>query len=234
MLKRRGIVLGAYLLCVALLTGCGVELTELTESEREKIINYSAHVVNEFNTRQHKGYIALSKESLETLDNTEQPEEELKPEEGNPGEENQSGTVTEKNLAMTQALGIDGLIVDGLNYKVTDEYGQGTVFNLLPSDGNRFLVLECKLKNTRAQETAVDIYGRKLEFTIDINKGGAGASSLITILENDLSTLSETFAANSEKAVVLLFEIPQSVADSIENMSLNVKNGSTNHTILMK
>lgn len=240
MLKRAGIILGVLLAGSTLLTGCGVGLTELTESEREQIVSYSAHVVSEFNSRQTKGYIALSKETLETLTQDKEPEEQNLTEEnevGNATGETGGSETGDNNAGQTtlsQALGVSGIVVENLTYEAVAEYGQGTIFSMSPNEGNCFMALKCVVKNTLTEEIVCDIYGKRLEFVIDINNGANQASSLVTILDNDLSTMSETLAAGGSKEVVLLFEIPQTVADSIDTMTLNVKNGSTNHSILMK
>ena len=63
-----------------LLGGCGDAPYELTESEEDIIVNYSAHVVTKFNTDQKQGLTYVNMDAVEDMEETEQVQDAELPE----------------------------------------------------------------------------------------------------------------------------------------------------------
>ena len=68
---------GAVLL-VALVatTGCGEKAMTLTEEEESTIVNYTAHVVPKYNTKQPDGLARLSADTLDDIYGTDSTKDE--------------------------------------------------------------------------------------------------------------------------------------------------------------
>lgn len=249
-MKRRN-VLGLLLIIASafLLTGCGTELVELTAAERQQIINYSAHVVSEFNMRQEKGYIVLSAETLEALDNKnkedageteKEPDNNADDKTPDSGKEdtdkgtgdNNSGE-SQATSTLTEALGIAGIQAEIQSYSIEDNYSESDISNVNAGTGNRLVVVRCLLTNTTETPVLCDIFNGEYEFYLSINDGKNKAASLMTILNKDLTTMTAELAANETKEMVILFPVPIDIANSMDSVKLIVKNASTNHTISM-
>ncbi len=90
------------------LTGCiQEEMYELTEAERQAIIQYSAHIIGEFNKNQTEGFTSLSADQLASLDK----KEEEAPDSSN--EQTGTGSTTDNNQADTGSY-VDATFTDVL------------------------------------------------------------------------------------------------------------------------
>lgn len=237
-MKRRYLcLLILVFVCALCFSGCGTQLLELTSEERQKIIDYAAHVVSEFNLRQEKGYIALSAETLEALEDKKDDQEAAPDtEDETPNEEQENSSDENKEPAgdsFTDALGIDGIHAELLTYEIVSNFSEGDVSNVTAGKGNRLLVVRCKLTNETNEEILCDIYGKDMAFYIDVNNGEKVNISLVTILEKDLTTMSAHLAAGEEREMVILFPISEELEPTIRELKLIVKNASTNYTISM-
>lgn len=229
------------MVCAFMLTGCGTELVELTEAERQQIINYSAHVVSEFNLRQDKGYIVLSAETLEALEDKDKDDTKPEDTEQDDDKQDEAGTndadkdnkEDEDTSSLTEALGIAGIEAKILSFDIADNYSEGSASNVNAGAGNKLVVVRCLLTNTTEETVLCDIFNGEFEFYLDINDKANRASSLMTILSKDLTTMEEELTANESKEMVILFPVPNEVAEKIDSLKLIVKNASTNHTISM-
>ncbi|MCR4955354.1 MAG: DUF4352 domain-containing protein [Lachnospiraceae bacterium] len=223
------------------LTGCGAEqMVELTDDERTKIVQFSAHVIGEFNKSQPEGYRPLNKNQIDKLN---APEEETKEEETNTEEakENSSSgtseagdtTSTEKTVTLTEALGISGIKATVSGYKVRKDYVKDNVFAMSAAKGNKYIVMNVKIKNTGSSKVKCNILKKNLRLKLDINNGEGNATALTTLLPNDFSTYNGSVKAGKTVKTVLVFEVPEQLTKSISELKLQVVNDEGTQTILI-
>lgn len=222
-------------------TGCGEELIPLTDSEREQIVHFSAHIIGEFNKSQTEGYTALNKRQLqaiyseeETESNQDQSIEEDSSETGTvQGQDTTSAESPAETVSLTEALGIDGITAQCTGYKVQKDYVQDDVFAMTATEGKRYVVLTIKLENETSAKRTCDVAGQKKAFSLNVNDGSYTAAALITFLPNDFGAFSDEIAGGKTKKTVLLFEVPEDTAKNISGLRLEVDNGTTKQTILI-
>ena len=155
---------GAVLL-VALVatTGCGEKAMTLTEEEESTIVNYTAHVVAKYNTKQPDGLARLSADTLDDIygtDSTKDEEQntqtdsildEAKTDETQMNEVPESydsqGTDTENALpeeqqvTLSEALGIAGVEAAVTGIELKDSYVQEDYFAMDATAGKTYLVV---------------------------------------------------------------------------------------------
>ena len=212
-------------------TGCGEELIPLTDSEREQIVHFSAHIIGEFNKSQTEGYTALNKRQLQAIYSEE--ETESNQDQSIEEDSSETGTVQGQDTTSAEALGIDGITAQCTGYKVQKDYVQDDVFAMTATEGKRYVVLTIKLENETSAKRTCDVAGQKKAFSLNINDGSYTAAALITFLPNDFGAFSDEIAGGKTKKTVLLFEVPEDTAKNISGLSLEVDNGTTKQTILI-
>ncbi|MGN0170778.1 MAG: hypothetical protein ACI39H_08480 [Lachnospiraceae bacterium] len=243
-MKKRIIAMLLVIMVAFACSGCGEELIPLTDSERQQIVYFSAHVIGEFNRSQTEGYMALSKAQLEAIyndgeeDNAESSEEqdrEIDPAGGDGSQEQNSSGKQEQAepTTLTKALGIDGVKARCTGYDLQKDYVQSGVFAMTASEGKTYCILTVKLENTAADRVQCDIPGKIDSFSLDVNNGSCSAKALITFLPNDLSSFAGHINGGKSKKTILLFEVPEDIAKDISDLSLEVQKGTTKQTILI-
>ena len=76
-----------------------------------------------------------------------------------------------------------------------------------------------------------DILGEECKYKITVN--GSGYQTLITMLDNDLSTFSEQIPAGESREVVLLAQIEESIEEPVAS-ELTLKSESKTYTISLQ
>ncbi len=238
-MKRRNVLcLLLVLVCTFLFTGCGVKLVELTAEERTKIVDYAAHIVSEFNLRQEKGYLALDKETLDSLDENKTPEEDKednKPENGGDSSSNQGSDNNQENDKRTtfkQALGIQGLDAKTNGYETKSSYVEGSIGAINAKKGNLLVVVNCTLSNESEEVVKYDFSEGKIKFYIE-PEAGKKVVSMDSFLEKILNSNSIELNAGESVELYLIFEITEKQAESLDDLELIVKNGDKEYTVLI-
>lgn len=220
---------GAVLMAAGmLLTGCGDQLTTLTESEEAVIVNYSAGTLAKFNKRQPDGMTAVVLKEEETdQDEPVVPEEEPQEEQENDSKETQDNTSdskeqeTTQKVSLTQAMGISGLEITYTGYEMRGDYEESDYFSMAAKEGNTYVVMSFTLTNTGAEEVNCDILNKKPIFTLSLN-GGATHKNEVTLLSNDLSTYAASLAPGAASEAVLIFEVPVEETENITSIDVDV------------
>ena len=207
-------------------TGCGEEMIELTEEEKAQIVQFSAHVIGEFNKDQTEGYTPLNKKQLDAIRKGQQeqkPEDPTMVEEDEPegtgggtsdnGEKEPTGEIS----TLTDALGIRGLAAKVTKYKVQKDYVQDDVFAMNAKTGNEFVVLTIELENTTSKKISCDFMKQKPDISLRVNDESLQAA-LETLLPNDLLNFSGKIGAGKTKKLVLLFEVSEKVTSNIQEL----------------
>ncbi|MGN0483024.1 MAG: DUF4352 domain-containing protein [Lachnospiraceae bacterium] len=218
-------------------TGCGDQLLEMTEEEEKIIVNYSARTVAKYNNLQGEGltYVADdqidSGKSTEIEDETEQPQEstpkeettlEEKPStEGQSSETDQTEQTQKEQVTFQQALGLGEVAATYKGYDIASSYTEGDYYAVNAVQGKSFLIMHIDLTNQAAEAMNCNLLDAGPVFTVNVNDG-TKVQAETTILLDDLSTFSADLNVGQTVSTVLLFQLPEETANSIQNINLQV------------
>lgn len=234
MRDRRIKTTACVLLAALFLGGCGEQPIELTEQEEQTIVDYAAHVVSKYNTKQQDGIVRLSErdESTETADteNVEQPDStEQTPSEGGDAAGTPEDAAPDNSVSLNEAVAIPGIDVQYTGAEFATVYQQNSSYMVEPDAGNKYLVLHFHLNNAGTEAVDCDMLSRKVSFRMTLNDN-VQAAAQVTILLNDLGTYQGTIEAGSGTDTVLLFEVPADTPEDLNKISLEVVENTVHKT----
>lgn len=245
--------LGAVLLLALVsTTGCGDKMITLTDAEESIIVNYAAHVVAKYNTRQPDGLAGLSNTSLDEIAGTDSTKEEEQEEQAEntlgemtqeeeqnvtdgqavetTGEEIPTGEET-RQVTLSEALGIAGADATVTGIELRDSFVEQDYFAMDATAGKTFLVVNVSLTNMTDQDVVCDMLSQKPQFKAYVN-GGNAVPAETTILLNDISTYQGTIPVGGRVDTVLLFMVPKDQVGQVDSLVLDVDvNGVANEVV---
>lgn len=224
------------------LTACGENrIPEMSDTDFEAVGEYAAITLMKYDAGHRSRLVDLSlikddTEDIEEIkDNTEQEPSGMEPVDDAPvinKETESSGNIVaapEEVLDLPETI---SLVYEGQEvcekYPDTDEK---EYFIITPDAGKKLLVLKFSLKNTSDEDVTADILGEECKYKITVN--GSGYQTLITMLDNDLSTFSEQIPAGESREVVLLAQIEESIEEPVAS-ELTLKSESKTYTISLQ
>ncbi len=236
---RKILLLSVLTVFTVVLAGCSDKLTELTPSERDSIVSYSAHLVTKYNSNQKKGFVYLDEETIQKIKKNQQPSTPVIPTipTNSTNEDNQSGNQTgsaSKNVTAKEAMGLTGInaVVTGIN--LADSYtGENGAYNITPSEGKKLLWLNIQLTNETSAPIAVDVLSSGMRFYIQVN-GKSESSSMVTILDDDLATLQKSMAPGEKIDAMLFFQASEQNKDALTKVDFIVKKDKTSYVVNVK
>ncbi len=220
--------------------GCGEKPMTLTGDEEAVIVNYAAHVVSKFNTRQPDGLVHVPEERYQEKTSEDMPdgeERDTQEEEDteNDGQEHSSGRPDGNNgssasgntqsVSLTEALGIDGVTAECSKAELAPSYVKPDYYSLDASAGKTFLILNILLTNTSENDIDCDMLSRRVGFVAEVN-GNVRTAANTTILLNDLGTYQGTIPAGQSVETVLLFEVPADITE-VSSLKITIEAGGT-------
>ncbi len=242
-MRKKRLAAAALAFSVATIAcGCGDQMFEMTDDEKAVIVNYSAHVVSKFNTRQPEGIQDVS--VLEKLlDDEEKRQEEKKQEEQAKKEDtagredhaalpDDSGQKTEQKnyVSLSNALQLDGIDAAYKSYEVCSAYKGSDSYSISAGSGKDLLVLHVNLKNQGNKTVNCDILSKSPSFMLNVNdKVHVPADT--TILLNDLGTYQNKIKAGETKKTVLIFQVRHNAAKTVKSMDVEVRIGEKNSLV---
>ena len=246
--------LGAVLL-VALFatTGCGEKAIILTEEEESTIVNYAAHVVAKYNTRQPDGLARLSAETLNEISGTDSTKDEeqgtqtedvsddvqkdgmqadeVSGVDGLEGTDAEDVLPEERQTTLGEALGVAGVDATVTGIELKDTYVQEDYFAMDATAGKTYLVVHVSLTNTTETDILCDMLAQKPQFKAQVN-GAKAVPAETTILLNDISTYQGVIPAGGSIDTVLLFLVSKDGVSQVDTLTLEVNaNGVKNEIV---
>ncbi len=260
-MKKNRVLVSIILIAAMLgLSACGARL-DLTDEEVERVVNYSANILQKHNSQRRGTLADVSDTSLAVLLEEEdmqaaaearraarsakRQQEEAAAAEGE-GEDGESvvgangsplidANATEfKSLA--EILGLSGFSIDYTGYEIKDSYPESVsendlMFGINASEGDALLVLKFNIRNLGQETARCSVLDKNPSFRMKIN--GDRHSFLKTLLMDDLATFDEDMEAGEEKQAVLIAEISTAKAEAIQTLVLTLKkDGSENQMVL--
>ncbi len=232
MKKMRARLLSVITISALLLSGCGTSLYEMTDSEQEVIVHYAAHVLAKHNIFQKDG---MTNDSLEE---TEEDSEDTQEKESEKTEDNSENKLPEgsasddkenntNEISLAEAIGhAADLTVTYEGCSISDTYEGGSYYSVKAPTGSTYLIMKFNLTNNGKTDVTVNSLEYAPGFVAKV--GETKVSAEVTILLDDFSSYQGTIAPGQTVSNVLLFGIPKTSEDKVQNPSLTVtKDGST-------
>lgn len=232
----------AVIMTAMMMSGCGEEAYTLTDSEKDLIVNYSAHVVTKYNTYQKEGLTYVWEDEAEDeadimqtqitgSTNTEEVSEDgtvaAVPEDT---AENDETVYAANAVTLDDFFGESGIEIDYVGARLAVQYAEDDYYVLYPDSGKQYLVLGFDITNTGEAVAYVNNLEKAAKFQTTIN-GETTVSSELTLLLQDFSTFEATLKPGETRETVLLFQVPATVT-SVDRLSLFVKTDDNYQIIL--
>lgn len=235
-------------ICVMAVTlcGCGGKYPELSDEQEQAVIKYAAALLYENDQNrasrlmtEEEMILAMQRRAAHTyMPPTPVPE----PEDGEDkehsdgqGTENPSGSepvVETRTLA--EFFGFSGIDISYQGYFLTKSYPEESeeelYFAMDALPGNELLLLQYTITNQRAEAAQVDILNLKPRFRLFINDGGQ-INAMSTLLLDDMKTTNCTLQSGESCQVVVVFEVTEEEAASIQQLRLTVKTEEDSWTV---
>lgn len=228
--------MAAITAATVLLGGCGDAPYELTESEEDIIVNYSAHVVTKFNTDQKQGLTYVNMDALEEPEQTQENEtlEEIETaadagvDMSSDLDQVESGTQT---ASLDEIFGSESISVAYTGASLTPNYIEDAYYSVDAERGKTYLILEFDITNNGTEEAQMDNLALAPVFRVN-TADGISATAELTVLLEDFSTYQGTILPGETKGTVLLFQVPDTITE-VPEFTLNVSVGGTSYQIAL-
>lgn len=233
-MKRKGFrSITLFLLISTILCGCGTPVYEMTEEEEAVIVRYAAYVLAKHNIYQKDGMVAVNPELIQP-ESVDAPEPEAEPEEPETEQVQDESTTPENNtdnspvelpqeepenaISLADAVGYDGqLNITYKGFAVADNYQEGKVYSLDAHTGYDFVIAKFEAENISGATLDVNVMRQNVTFKLSYD-GSKWVKEDVTLLLTDLSTYTGSLGIGEKIDLVLLFEVPDDKANSIEKV----------------
>lgn len=239
---KRKVCLGGVLLMASLLfAGCSNEIPELSETQQEQMVEYVAGIVHRYDQNHPVKLKSLeeTQQAVQAQIEAQQALDELmaqqKKEEStlNPDPEvNVVDSPQTIEATMESMLKADGISITYAGYDIKDFYpdtADGMFFLMDATAGNKLLVVKFTVQNNSGADAMLDVVSTGARFRIRVN--GETKNALTTMLLNDLANYQGTIPAGESEELVVVCEIPEAQANSIESLALNIRGEDGTATI---
>lgn len=230
-MRKRLLALGVLLATVVSTTGCGIQLTKLSDDDESRFVAYCTQVVSKHNMNNDTGLVNIPKQTASEEEESEESSSEEKTEEtsasSSSSADNTSESSTEQKSQETQtfseAIGIGGMRFLYRDARTASGYQQGEAYDLTADQGNELLVVRLKAENTTDKSIDIDMPSQNITFTATY--GDQSVNSDMTLLMNDLTTYQGTFKAGKRRNMLLLFQFPKGTVKDTDKIQFSVKKG---------
>lgn len=134
--------------------------------------------------------------------------------------------------------------VDQENVSIKYQYAQitstypaydntGMYIEVQAPEGYKLLVLKFRIENLTNESQLIDLYDKDITYRIIVNNQKS-CKQMFTILINDMYTYKASLGGSMIDDAVLLFQVSDGVANSIEDMKLKVEYNGKNSVIQLK
>lgn len=231
-------------------TGCG-KVQDLTEEETQLIAEYSAGLLLKYDQKYVDRIDEGEKQALEMAsEDTQQVTTETVTTEATTEAPKQgvdiSGGVDKDNISpeelagagqesdIAKIAGVSGVTITYDSYEITDHYPDSgemeQLMNLQASEGYKLLVLRFKVTGIAEGMVDLSLADKELEYRIVCN-GTKAAVPMLTILPDDLGTLTTSVDNGQEQEAVLVFQVSDSIEEQLESIELFIKYNNIENAI---
>jgi len=249
-MKRKTKVCVAVACAACVMTGCGSAIPDMTEEQTQMVAEYSANLLLKYDknyevkvvdTTEYHEELAKKEEEAEKAaeeaakaEQAKQDEENVNTSTGNSGEKEQQDMVS----SIEEFYQLEGIQIQYSGFGIYDSYPEKAddadlFFALGATDGRKLMVMFFDVTNVSGEEIEFNMIDNNPKFRVSVN-GGAKQSTLFTLLPDELAAYKGTLAADETVRTVIVIEIPAEESDSIENISLTLKNESKSAQLVLQ
>lgn len=226
--------MAVYMSAALCLSACGNTLPEMTEEQNAQVVEYAAGLLLKYDENYDSRLVELKEED------TREQENESAPEEPEPLDENNNSSPAEEtvtpeaedipiNQSIDEFFGIEDITIQYTGLELRDVYSVGEAGDIplamTATRGSKLVVLNFEVINHAETDKKLDMITAGAKFKISIN-GDAPKYALTTMLPNDLASYNESIPAGGMLNLVLVAEIPDNEAETVESVSLIMRNVS--------
>lgn len=122
--------------------------------------------------------------------------------------------------------GEDRISIKYLYYLLADTYPSydrdGLYIEIKAPEGYKLLVLKFGVENKTNEDQNIDLYSKDVDYRIIVNDSKS-AKQMLTILMDDLYTYQGVIGGSVYEEKVLLFQVSDSMAESIQDLKLKIE-----------
>ncbi|MCM1105210.1 MAG: hypothetical protein NC409_14035 [Clostridium sp.] len=239
-------VMAGICMMTAALCGCGGKYPELTEEEEQAVLQYAATLLYE-NDQNRDSRLMTEDEMIIAMQRRAahaympEPEPTKAPEDstdenpdGSPADDLIGGGEAVETRTLAEFFGFPGVDISYQGYFFTKSYpaesGDEFYFAMDALYGNELMILQYTITNQNAETAQVDILNLKPRFRLFINDGGQ-INAMTTLLLDDMKTTDCTLEPGESRAVVVVFEVTEEEAASVQQLRLTVKTDEDSWTV---
>lgn len=231
-------IIAIVLAGAVLFGGCSSKIAEMTDEQQQQVGEYAAFAMLRYDAQHRSRLVDYSE--VEAADEAERAAEEARiaAEEAKKREtekkdqkDNDQNVIdrTEENPdegytsdTMEDFLGLlPGTLLSYKGYTIQASYPEDNdvseYFIVEANPGKKFLVLWYTLYNGSGADQDVNFLSDNVAFKSKVNDE-VTVTALVTMLNDDMSTLQTTLRDNEEIDCVLIYEIDESVADNLSSI----------------
>lgn len=241
-------IIAIVLAGAVLFGGCSSKIAEMTDEQQQQVGEYAAFAMLRYDAQHRSRLVDYSE--VEAADEAERAAEEARiaAEEAKKREtekidqkDNDQNVIdrTEENPdegytsdTMEDFLGLlPGTLLSYKGYTIQASYPEDNdvseYFIVEANPGKKFLVLWYTLYNGSGADQDVNFLSDNVAFKSKVNDE-VTVTALVTMLNDDMSTLQTTLRDNEEIDCVLIFEIDESVADNLSSIIVKLSKSGAN------
>jgi len=242
-MKKKNVLVLITLLTALLLNACAfAEAVELSDEDSQRVADYSSDILSQHNQYSNSKLVPVEvarqeyqkqvdleakKKNFVAMQQALNGEAAQSDGSGNGQGETESGnSIPVPEISLAEAIDIPEFDVQYTGYETVVSYPENTVsddfvMGMTAAQGDILLVVHFSVTNTADYEQECDVLSAKPQFRVRVN--GERKTLQQTILANDLSKLSTTLQPGETADTVLISEMAQGDAASIESLSLIVR-----------
>ena len=241
-------IIAIVLAGAVLFGGCSSKIAEMTDEQQQQVGEYAAFAMLRYDAQHRSRLVDYSE--VEAADEAERAAEEARiaAEEAKKREtekidqkDNDQNVIdrTEENPdegytsdTMEDFLGLlPGTLLSYKGYTIQASYPEDNdvseYFIVEANPGKKFLVLWYTLYNGSGADQDVNFLSDNVAFKSKVNDE-VTVTALVTMLNDDMSTLQTTLRDNEEIDCVLIYEIDESVADNLSSIIVKLSKSGAN------
>lgn len=228
---KNGKKLIAGMVACLLLNGCGAQIPELTQEQTDKVVQYAAGILLKYDRNYDSGIMSeeeMAAQIRKQITPTPTPVPEKNAED--PGQTEQESEVPEDLIGtkedpvdhrtIAEFLSLNGVDISYTGYDIAASYPENETdewyFAMDAVEGDQLLIIKFRVTNISQETMTVDILNLAPRFRAFI-ADGPQINAATTLLTDDLKTLQTTLQPAESVDEVVVVEITDQEAQSLQN-----------------
>lgn len=260
---KKWLVLCCILILSLFAVGCEKTI-DLTDEESQLIAEYAAELLIKYDRNLHPKYddsdIIASPDDATSEVTTEAATELTTENEAEAEEATKQDATTEDHISTSQQVqtveDIEGVVADSdssfdiasflgeknisityMHHMLLDTYPSydrdGVYIEIEAPSGYKLLVLKFGIENRTNETQMIDLYEKDAKYNIILNNKKS-ARQMLTILMDDMYTYQKKLDGSMREEAVLLYQISDNLADSIDDLKLKITYDGNEHIMQLQ